>query len=1233
MGGTLMDRLSLPAWFRAEGMLMPWRAISDKQHQGRDLPEDLIRKRKIEINNRQTELHLRWACAPLIGVPLAPFKVWMRSVSGRTDAVTLKWQATANQLRATLPAPASMITIELQRGSTTAPVAVFGLRGRGDVRRTLAASTHIPSNRTRFTITLRGDGITDLLVLNGANPVVRMQTLSDTINDDAWKLVETVGLPVDGTWGNSDYKHDDQGIVGAQLNPFKAAIERVQRGAPPIGWPLITQSDQIAPPWEPVLADKLIDELHSELMPMLEACFEGLPPSKQQQVRPVINVDPPQQNGRRSSAKATAAIAPIHLLMLAATTDPALALATGFGTAWSLETSPIEGLSKDKSEFMVTGDWHGNPWLGDMELASYIPWPAQHLQLAQPMGVSAERDGLVRPEAVDKLWRESVRVGWQSVAASAALGRPTSSAFARVDTNSAPQAVSLMKQRDAGGWRPFVLSPDGVEGQANADRHTLIDTPVPLPMDGSSRALGYTVAVQDVFGIWSPWSDAIHQGRAPKAPGLGLISAQLDTRFTGSQSACPSEMDLQIAIDFSSRRPKRFDIFMGFYPMSKIDSPVPAALQAGVSPPSGMFMRELKIGFDDNDKPLSSRVRELDADGLQFVAPASVLDGQRTGTRRYRIQWPVPELDFSNTQRWGVRIWGRLESRMVNGLSEWGPVDGADNTPPAIAFAMAANPAPLLPLPLPIVPGVPMGSQPDGHGQSHVKVFWSLPSGPRPDKINIWETTETVLMQRAGQPPLKASDSPGQRLVALRERYDALPPEERRLAFRRFRELPGTARDTDIALPKGSTEIHFFTLTTTSKTGVESPWPVGDAEQRLHAFIAPTLLAPTTPVARTAFASSGGIDLEVSSASAIAVDEFRLYRTHSFEAVRRIGSMGPPFLIINASPPAQNEPLDPISKLPIYRAQWNGVFPADWQDWLIRVVAVPVSSVPESAQRGQISIASDVITLSVRPDTPPDLAPLTHSEWEQTGHGLLINSSTDLRINDNPSGVHRLLATVDNQQLTFDDFNTISVATSTTPPDLGDGPALMLGERRAGRTPISIWLKRADRLQSVSVTMKLIDPRGRSTLANVVVPPWQSSKLNVKVLDVFNINGRGSVITFSADAPVDSAEPGELTITVNPTRLSNRLTTPTKASFVLHKIPFSEQPAFTGDGEKIMVNRTTKRSPFTYAVLVRGDSEPSIVISIEMNNGVSGSARHSPATIVRPDSPFRPPVIRGRPER
>ena len=217
----------------------------------------------------------------------------------------------------------------------------------------------------------------------------------------------------------------------------------------------------------------------------------------------------------------------------------------------------------------------------------------------------------------------------------------------------------------------------------------------------------------------------------------------------------------------------------------------------------------------------------------------------------------------------------------------------------------------------------------------------------------------------------------------------------------------------------------------------------------------------------------------------------------------------------------------------------------------------------------------------------------------------------------------------------IDDVNEIPVDEATVPAGSSPGPILVRGDRVSGQTPLTVGLVRDNRDTEVEVSLKLIDPRGRITAQSITVPPWVDQQLDVSILDVFSISGRGFILIFSTDAPVDSRTPGELTITLNRPVFGNILRPGTSASFVLHKIAFVERATFAGATDTIAVNRTTKRSPYTYAVFIRAASEPSVVVSIKMQDGRLGSARHNPRRVIGPGriNPFDPPIVPIPPRR
>ena len=159
------------------------------------------------------------------------------------------------------------------------------------------------------------------------------------------------------------------------------------------------------------------------------------------------------------------------------------------------------------------------------------------------------------------------------------------------------------------------------------------------------------------------------------------------------------------------------------------------------------------------------------------------------------------------------------------------------------------QPGPAAPFPPPLPPGVPVGSTPDAQGHSHARVRWSIPGGADVATVVVWEALQTAIRAAALLAP-RAPDGqlPGWRLADLRTAYDGLTPARRRSAFRNYSSFPDISRDTDLPLPKGSTDIHLFAVTTVTSTGVESPWPGGTpAHEQLQAVMAPRLRSPAAP--------------------------------------------------------------------------------------------------------------------------------------------------------------------------------------------------------------------------------------------------------------------------------------------------------------------------------------------------------------------------------------------------
>ena len=125
------------------------------------------------------------------------------------------------------------------------------------------------------------------------------------------------------------------------------------------------------------------------------------------------------------------------------------------------------------------------------------------------------------------------------------------------------------------------------------------------------------------------------------------------------------------------------------------------------------------------------------------------------------------------------------------------------------------------------------------------------------------------------------------------------------------------------------------------------------------------------------------------------------------------------------------------------------------------------------------------------------------------------------------------------------------------------------GARAAGRTPLALWLTRAIATDPVDVAIRLIDPLGRVTERTETVPGWVPPPvLDLTLLDVIAVIGRGVGISVTSDAPVEVSPPYTLSVRASqrerPFPFPLPLRRPLFASMNLPDIPRSAAPTAGG---------------------------------------------------------------------
>ncbi|SDP24072.1 hypothetical protein SAMN04489867_1830 [Pedococcus dokdonensis] len=589
-----MARRSDSSRFRAKAVRLPWATLAARQ---RDLQRQFepgalshlthltravrgaggtggtggtaaFDERQLQL--RSMDIHVSWACGPGLGVPHGPFTVWTRSPKDSPKRARIQVSGDSVPFVTWGPVEAGCVRVTCRPVDSSAPVAVYLFRTGEDADHAVAAGSVQPSSPAPLSITVRTSGATYAKVWNGTDITVAVQPLADIVDDPSWTPVEVVGLPVDQPAAGFDYDTSDQGPVASPMPPVDAAVQRLLRGGPPIGWGPVTQSGRLAPPWTAPDPKLLVEEVRKHLFPELPPMYD---PSVREYLQHTITspraVDPPQHDGKMSSLNTQADTGPWPMLMLPAISDPFLNLATGFGASYSLERMDDQQVAVGYCDFLVTAKYArlAPPDRGGAEFAAYAPAPEPHLVVPAPTALLSERAGLVGPVEPDDPWRESIRLTWDRVPKNAAASPVTESALARYDLLTAGPAESLLPRRDAGGDRPLLISPDGSEGNTGFNRVALVDGGQEIPIGSGGRHVGYAVAVSDVHGIWSPWRDVTWDGTEPAPQPTRLISVALDTHYGGSTS-CPATLKAEVAVEWLERTPTQVEIVAIYFPMT-----------------------------------------------------------------------------------------------------------------------------------------------------------------------------------------------------------------------------------------------------------------------------------------------------------------------------------------------------------------------------------------------------------------------------------------------------------------------------------------------------------------------------------------------------------------------------------------------------------------------------------------------------------------------------------------
>ena len=1084
-----------------------------------------------DLSNKVLSVYLRWQVNPRIGLPSEPFKVWRR------PAMPLGQEIGVNPAFIALPPlghvmvfdePVVSFSATVQAGATPKSVIVLPVADGVGFENILGIlSFDLTANGSRA-FTFQAPYITGALLLNTSSlSSLSALPMSAAGKVAGWELIETVGLPVDqGAWQDlAGQNHGvDQGLVGAPQPAKDAAANRFSRGINPYGWHPLFPTGQAAPQWALPAAADLIAEAETELLPMLHDAMT-LPPEAQAFFTRQFVIKPPESNsGNQMNAQdGSAQVAPLTLLQMAAATDPLQAVILGFGTGYLYQDVPAVKLgaielfgNKDVSDwdFMVTGLWANglDGQSNEIEYAALIPRPRKVIPAPAPADLKLDFLGHHQPAAADQPWTAATRLSWERAVLDN-LTSVASFAVGRSDLANADPAAALMERHFiADGHMPIgdARNPDDPERV----RQSATDSAFAIPNDPGTVGARYGVATQNIFGIWSPWVTVPFQSTQPDPDLVQIVDANLVPTDPGAPATvCPATLQVDFVLDWRVRRIQSVQFRGRLFAAANRHQAPPGGFPAGVQKSLAGPAAAITINFSgDAPAGLGAAVKSLDPQGENEVAPGPATQGQ---SRRYRMSVTGFQLDYASTPHVGLALQAQqTEAIAPSRSSAWTPQ-------PKVAYASDPRARSTS-----ITPIVPLASLPDAVGECHARVAWA--HQPAADGYAVYTSNEFALLERTGQPHPSSESTLSERLVALKAAFNA---NNDRNAFTRINDLLVTTTSLDVTLPRGSQAIHCWIVIPVSAGGVEGPWPSGPAAaDDLLVYAAPKIAEPAPPRIEVRRIADGpgfaaAVRVETRGTSGAYPRRIDLYRTRVADAARRLDSMGFPIAEISASSgawmvepssPAPDEWIDTVSGTDSPGGSWQYVWyrAAAWAD-----------PIPERGVLGGRSTASPAAPVVIPPDGPPPLGMLSAS-WPGGGTGnVQIDFTSAASVAPTPLGPHRLHVQV--------------IERGVQKPLISSAyPLQEIPDAAPSGTSSGIWrvaggdyrllVRRTDVANPASVTVRLVDPIGRSSERNYRIE--EGSILPVPELSIissFTITGRGKVYAFTIGNASDEAIGGE----------------------------------------------------------------------------------------------------------
>ncbi|RZU39141.1 hypothetical protein [Edaphobacter modestus] len=1138
------------AKFQAEGAFLQWQVVARRLGM-----LDTVFQRKLP-----SVLQLRWTLKPELGLPTEPFIVWRRN---RKNNQPKPIQADINSSMlfglgqiADLQGSYTHVTLNGSGGGG----AVYGFVGSSWPNSVVAIAVLPPG--ANQTVTLTASSMEGLMLSSAItiNSIVGVRA-DDLSAASGWEKFELVGLPVrKAEWaGQGIGLHGtDQGMVSAPTNAVAAAGQRLERGAPPIGWASLIEAGLPAPAWIPTATPSLLIDLQKGVLQDLRT-IAGLPPVSQPAATISKDVPGPENSAgeQMSQPGVPSNISPLGMTYIVASTDCYNSLALGFGTAYPLVVDPNRQTALD-FDYMVTARYEKGPLAvgAAVEYAALVPSPQQAIAPPIPAAMAQQLMGNMRPAFADGAWRASVRTSWDRPVP-IPLFRPRSFAFARTGIAPVAAPALLMNKRSDGSPLPIAVNYFTSSLDPEPNRLSAVDREIPIPNNPGNRTMKYSAANQDIYGQYSKWVSVNSVIEQPRVDDVRIVSAEF--RYlsvpTPPLSACTANLVLEFLWDWRVRSPLSIS-FRGrlhtadYHGQPPPDTTLPNGLQISLAAaPATTFTLRFDV-LAANGAPTGAWPGYVPATGCIALNPAGdqqVAFGAAQGgeARRYRVTIPGFTLDFASKGHLNLALWAEgVEAIAPQRVGPWSKEPSVIST---------SDPRPPL-----IVPDiVSLSSLPDAAGESHAVLKWA--GSPGADGYFIYETTETKLLKAAGETEPDPSKTLSQRLTRLLQIFDAQPANRRREFTRRNSRLLKTT-SADVTLPRGSTAIHLYLVLGVSAGQVEAKWPTSSTA--LYAFAVPRVPKPGAPTIEVVSKLDNTVippvyrtSIRLETRKGPRVRRIDLHRVRVDDAAKEIDTMGPPVLTLDTLTPGWDvtQVADPLGSH-IVTARGKDTPTGSWKRVWYRAAAWS----DDDLLRGTLSARSPSSTVAwavVPPATPPDLSAIV-MEWPGTAAGdVLLKWSSAAPLPKTPLGPHTLSVRARRVGSGQDELPLISFEGPL--PDLGTvQPATGSGAWRVDATKPAQYraiIRRADVADAVEISVRVTDPIGRSSEALATIGP--GSILPDPVLDTFqlvkSVVPAGVQLNWHSSTPID---PGLYTLRITVNRPAIKI-----GNFPIRQLPISIQ--------------------------------------------------------------------------